>query len=58
MRVTLRPTVAADLPHVIGEVLPHRIQAITALFGDRVIGLGGIGFRPDGTAIAFAQLTE
>src|SRR5262245_9465721 len=56
MRVTLRPTVAADLPHCIGESLPFRIKCITGLVGDRVIGLGGLGFKPDGTVIAFAQL--
>ena len=30
VRVQLRPTVAADLPHVIGESLPFRIRALTA----------------------------
>lgn len=58
MRVTLRPTIPADLPFCIGEPLPHRIQAITALAGDEVIGIGGIGFRPDGTVIAFVQMLE
>lgn len=58
MRVTLRPTIAADLPFIIGEPLPHRIKAITALAGDRIIGLGGLGFRPDGTVIAFAQFAD
>src|SRR5262249_46202171 len=55
-KVTLRPTIAADLPHVIGEPLPYRIRAITALVDDRVIGMGGIAFPPRGPAIAFAQL--
>jgi len=55
-KVTLRPTILADLPHVIGEPLPHRIRAITALVDDRVIGMGGIAFPPDGPAIAFVQL--
>ncbi len=56
MRVTLRPTQADDIPHCIGEPLPYRIRAITALVDDRVIGLGGIGFRPDGYVIAFAAI--
>jgi hypothetical protein len=56
MRVELRPTVAADLPQVIGEPLPHRIRAITALADGRVLGIGGIGFRPDGAVIAFVQM--
>src|SRR5215468_2951761 len=55
-KVTLRPTIAADLPHVIGEPLPYRIRAITALVDDRVIGMGGIAFPPHGPAVAFAQL--
>ena len=55
-KVTLRPTIAADLPHVVGEPLPYRIRAITALVDDRVIGMGGIAFPPQGPAIAFVQL--
>jgi|SRR5215471_5493401 len=55
-KVTLRPTIAADLPYVIGEPLPYRIRAITALVDDRIIGMGGIAFPPQGPAIAFAQL--
>jgi hypothetical protein len=55
-RITLRPTIPADLPHVIGEPLPYRIRAITVIADDRVIGLGGIAFPPHGPAIAFVQL--
>jgi hypothetical protein len=55
-KITLRPTIPADLPHVIGEPLPYRIRAITALADDRVIGLGGIAFPPHGPAVAFVQL--
>lgn len=55
MRVTIRPTVAADLPSLIGEPLPHRIKAFTALAGDKVIGIGGIGFPPGGPVVAFVQ---
>jgi hypothetical protein len=54
-RVRLRPTLVDDLPHVIGEPLPCRIRAITALLDDRVIGVGGIAFPPRGPAIAFVQ---
>src|SRR5882672_5314616 len=55
-KVTLRPAILADLPHVIGEPLPYRIRAITALIDDRVIGMGGIAFPACGPAIAFVQL--
>src|SRR5215831_3768702 len=54
--ITLRPTIPSDLPHVIGEPLPWRIRAITALIDDRIIGMGGIAFPPHGPAIAFVQL--
>jgi hypothetical protein len=54
--VTLRPTIPADLAGVVGEPLPYRIRAITALVGDRVIGIGGIAFPPQGPVIAFVQL--
>ena len=54
-KITLRPTILADLPHVIGGPLPYRIRAITALIDDRVIGMGGIAFPPCGPAIAFVQ---
>jgi len=56
MRVELRPTIAADLPFCIAESLPYRIQCITALADGKVVGIGGIGWRPDGTVIAFVQM--
>jgi hypothetical protein len=54
-RVRLRPAIIDDLPHVIGEPLPCRIRAITALLDDRVIGMGGIALPSRGPAIAFVQ---
>jgi hypothetical protein len=57
-RVTLRPTVAADLPHLIGVALPHRIKAISAEVEGRIVGIGGIAYRPDGTVIAFVQMSD
>jgi hypothetical protein len=55
--VRLRPAIASDLPDIIGEPLPCRIRAITVLADDRVIGMGGIAFRPYGPVIAFVQQT-
>ena len=55
-KVTLRPTIPTDLPDVVGEPLPFRIRAITAVVDGRVIGIGGIAFPPQGPAIAFVQL--
>ena len=58
MRVTFRPTIAEDIGKVVNLDLPHRIRAITALAGEEVLGFGGIGFRPDGTVIAFAVFKD
>jgi hypothetical protein len=55
--VRLRPTIASDLPEIIGGPLPSRIRAITVLADDRVIGMGGIAFPPHGPVIAFVQQT-
>jgi hypothetical protein len=55
-KVALRPTILGDLPHVIGEPLPYRIRAVTAVIDDRIIGIGGIAFPPEGPVIAFVQL--
>jgi len=71
-RVLLRPTVAADLPHVIGESLPFRIKALTAYLpadpsrtplvdgsgGDRVLGVGGLCYMPGDIVGAFVAMTD
>ena len=46
--VRIRPSIPADLPHVIGEPLPFRIKAITLEVDGRVLGLGGVAFPPGG----------
>lgn len=56
IRVALRPTVAQDLPHVIREPLPFRIRAITAHVGDQVLGVGGLGYLPNGVVGAFVAM--
>jgi hypothetical protein len=53
--VRLRPTISSDLPEIIGEPLPFRIRAITVLVDERVVGIGGIAFPPNGPVIAFVQ---
>lgn len=55
--VILRPTVPADLPHIIGEPLSFRIKGITVLSGDNILGMGGIAFPPGDTVWAFVQQT-
>ncbi len=54
-RVTIRTTQPEDLAAVVGEPLPFRIRALTVLDGDKVLGVGGIGFPPHGSPIAFVQ---
>ena len=58
MSVTIRPTVPDDIPHLTDDPLPFRIKAVTGLIDGRVIGVGGIGFMPNGTVVALAQLTD
>lgn len=58
MRVTLRPTVSADVPFLTADPLPARIQGITAEVDGKIIGLGGLSYRPNGTVIAFAWISE
>lgn len=58
MRVRLRPTVADDIPSLTSDPLPARIQGITAEVDGQVIGLGGLSYRPNGTVIAFAWISE
>jgi hypothetical protein len=58
MAVIFRPTVSGDLPHLTDKPLPFRIKAWTALIDGRVIGVGGIGFMPDGAVVALAQMTD
>lgn len=63
MRVTLRPTVAGDLAQLVAEPLPYRIKALTAVLPgaaphETILGVGGLGFRPDGTVIAFVHMTD
>lgn len=55
----MRPTIAEDLPYLIGsQPLPHRIKATTALVEGRIVGIGGLGFRADGTVIAFVMMND
>lgn len=58
MTVTIRPTIADDLPALTPEPLPFRIKAITGLIDDQIVGVGGIAYLPSGTVVAMAELTD
>lgn len=58
MRVTLRPSTADDWTQLRPETLPCRIRAITAVLDGRLLGIGGIGYRPEGTVVAFAHVSD
>lgn len=55
--MTVRPTVAADVA-ALGFEAPFRFKGLTGLVGDRVVGVAGVGYQPEGGLIAFAQLTD
>lgn len=63
-KVIVRPATAEDFANytaaVFGEVkaVPLRARAFAGIVDGRVIGIGGIGFAPDGTRVAFADLTD
>ena len=63
-KVIVRPATAEDFANytasVFGEVkpVPLRARAFAGVVDGRVIGIGGIGFAPDGTRVAFADLTD
>jgi RimJ/RimL family protein N-acetyltransferase len=62
-RVIFRPTVTSDLNAVIGEPLPYRIRALTAVLQDpdspaddgKILGVGGLAFPPNSPVWAFVQ---
>jgi N-acetylglutamate synthase-like GNAT family acetyltransferase len=56
--LVIRPTVPSDLPHLTDQPLPFRIKAITAEIDGRVVGVGGIGFMPNGAVVGLAQMTD
>lgn len=68
MTVEIRPTVAADFAEISSNPLPFRVKAMTGVLHEdgpdgpdvvgRVIGIAGIGYRPDGVVFLFADLTD
>jgi hypothetical protein len=52
------PTIAADFDTIGAHRLDYRIRGVTAHVNGRIVGLGGLGFLPDGTVLAFVHLTD
>lgn len=58
MRCELRPTTREDVERFLPGRLTWRIRGITAHVGDRIIGIGGLAYLPDGTVAAFTELSD
>lgn len=58
MKVTFRPTVAEDFKAFEENPLLYRARSTTALVGDEIIGIGGIGYFPDGTHGAYLMVSD
>ena len=57
-KIELVPCTAEHVQRFLPEPLPWRIRALTALAGDTIVGIGGLSVLPDGTMMAFLQVTE
>lgn len=58
MSVTIEPTTSTDVAEFFPSDPPFRIRALTARLDGKVIGIGGITYRPDGIALAFLECSE
>lgn len=56
--IEIRPTTKADCDEFFDNPPPYRIRAHTGLSDGKVVAIGGIGFPPTGSAVAFANLSE
>jgi len=54
-RVILRPATRADFEAMLAEPLPYRVRAIAGAVDGEILGVGGIAFPPDSSAVAFLQ---
>lgn len=54
----LRYATEADFAPFVELPLPWRVRAFAAVDGDRVLGVGGLAFLPDGTVGAFVHADD
>lgn len=57
-RVRFRPSRVADLAPLGISAPPYRFKGLTALLDGRPIGIGGIVFKPDGSAWASVHMLD
>lgn len=53
MIAKIRPATRADIEALIDEKLPYRIRAWAVERDDKVLGVGGFAFQPEGVIAAF-----
>ncbi len=58
MTVVIRPTRAADFEAFSGRLPEYRCKALTVEDGDRILGIGGVMFLPNGIGLAFVDRGE
>lgn len=52
----IRPATADDIRAVNDGYIPFRVRALAAERDGKLLGVGGLGFRPDGMVVAFLIL--
>lgn len=57
MKAEIRPATREDILQVNGQI-PFRVRALAAERDGKLLGVGGLGFRPDGIVVAFLILAE
>jgi RimJ/RimL family protein N-acetyltransferase len=57
-KVVLRPATRADFDKMLAEPLPYRVRAFAVEREGDLLGVGGLGFMPDGTVAAFVHTVD
>lgn len=58
MNPEIRPTTQDDVERFFGKPMPYRARAVTAVVGEKIIGIGGVAMLPDGSALAFLDMAD
>lgn len=57
-RVAISPATADDFREIVGREPPVRVFALAGRLDGKLLGVGGIAFSPDGSRLAFCELTD